>query len=339
MTLWTDIVTPDDLTGYARKSLAKMEAEKGSLAPWLPNREVDDIVVRFVAGQAGLVPMAKFRAYDANPEIGKRKGGKRQVLELNALGMEIPISEYDQLRARKASDDRILEEIDNTVDLLVMGIADRINALRGEVLATGAATIAELGISDSFGRRASHTITLPNAQKWTDNAVSRLDHLRAWLDTYSDTNGVLPGTLLMVRSAYRKLAAGDEFKTNLIGGGSRPANLEEVNSILIDNELPPVTLYDRKTEAGPVLPANMVLMLPEAVDPNNYQGTELGGTFWGQTLTSQDSEYKLAASEQPGIVVGAYKNPKPPMHASVISDAIALPVLANADLSLAATVA
>ncbi len=42
--------------------------------------------------------------------------------------------------------------------------------------------------------------------------------------------------------------------------------------------------------------------------------------------------------EQPGLVTGVWRNPKPPMIAEVIADAIALPVLANANLSLAAKV-
>jgi len=54
-TLWTDYITPAELTGYARESLADYEAAKGTLAHWLPNREVADIVARFVAGQTGLL--------------------------------------------------------------------------------------------------------------------------------------------------------------------------------------------------------------------------------------------------------------------------------------------
>jgi hypothetical protein len=65
MPLWTDLITPAELTGYARESLASYEARKGTLARWLPNREVLDTVVRFVQGQSGLIPIAQFRAYDA----------------------------------------------------------------------------------------------------------------------------------------------------------------------------------------------------------------------------------------------------------------------------------
>jgi hypothetical protein len=106
--------------------------------------------------------------------------------------------------------------------------------------------------------------------------------------------------------------------------------------------LPPIYTYDRRVSvagsAGRVLPDDKVFFLPAPVDPNDGLGTELGATFWGRTLTSTDGEWNLQDAEQPGLVAGAYRNPKPPMIAEVISDAIALPVLANADLSFVADV-
>jgi hypothetical protein len=80
------------------------------------------------------------------------------------------------------------------------------------------------------------------------------------------------------------------------------------------------------------------MLLPAPVDTNDWQGTELGATFWGQTLTSTDPDFGLEDADQPGLVAGVYRGEKPPMIAEVISDAIAMPVLANADLSFVATV-
>lgn len=65
MALWTDVIDPATLTGYARRSLEEIEQARGTLARWLPNRLVADIVVRFMAGQTGLVDEASYRAYDA----------------------------------------------------------------------------------------------------------------------------------------------------------------------------------------------------------------------------------------------------------------------------------
>ena len=57
--LWTDIINPAELTGYARASLNDYEAKKGTLARWLPNKEVGDNVARFRKGNAGFVEVAR----------------------------------------------------------------------------------------------------------------------------------------------------------------------------------------------------------------------------------------------------------------------------------------
>ena len=338
MALWTDIVDPAYLTGYARESLAAQEARKGTLAQFLPNRDVFDTVVRFVKGQAGLVEEAKFRAYDAEPEVGRAAGGRRVTLELPALGQNIPVSEYTQLRTRGASDEAVQVSIERTTERVVQAVADRIERLRGTVLVTGKATIDQDNFKsdDDFGRRPEHTTTA--ATLWTAGNGDPLADLQAWMDLYVETNGVEPGSLVMSTKALRALAANDAFKVQLVGGGSRPATISDVQSIIEGAGLPSIVKYDRRTSAGRVLPEDRVLLLPAPVEVGDFDGTELGGTFWGQTLTSTDASYGIEDAEQPGIVAGVYRNEKPPMIAEVISDAIAMPVLANANLSLSAKV-
>ena len=338
MSLWTDLIDPAELTGYARESMADYELRQGSLAQWLPNREIADIVARFRTGRNGLVEEALWRAYDAETEIGKRQPGARKIIEIPALGLKIPVSEYEQLRTRNADDESMRNEILRTADAVVRGVADAVERLRGVVLTTGRATVDQenFQIDDAFGRSASHDVTAANL--WTDTTVSRLADLQAWVDVYTDSNGVEPGAIVGSNRALRALSQGDEFATQLANGGSRPATEGDVQAIISGAGLPPLVKYNRRTASGRVLPDDRLFLLPAPVGPDQYQATELGATFWGQTLTSQEPEYGLAPSEQPGVVVGTYKNSKPPVIAEVISDAIALPVLANADLSFVAKV-
>ncbi|MCR6706557.1 MAG: major capsid protein [Cellulomonas sp.] len=337
MALWTDLIDPATLTGYVRESLSAIEARRGSLARYLPNRVVPDIQVRFVAGQAGLVAEAEFRAYDAEPTVGKKPGGKRTILELPAIGQVIPVSEYDQLRTRGASDEVILGQILSTSTQVAQAVSDRMERLRGIVLRTGVATIPELGAADSFGRAAGHTVTA--SALWSSaTSVSRLTDMQTWCDTYEQTNGVPPGSIVLSRRVLRVMAQGDEFKTSLVGGGSRPATLEDVNAIIAGHGLPPIEVYTRRTASGLVLPDNELLLLPEPVDPDAWQDTQLGASFWGQTLSSTAEDWGIELPDQPGIVAGVYRHETPPMIAEVHGDAIGMPVLANADLSLKATV-
>lgn len=342
MALWTDVIDPAELTGYIRASLEAYEQRKGTLARWLPNEFVADIVVRFVAGQTGLVQAAKFRAYDAEPEVGAAQPGKRVTLELPALGQNIPVSEYQQLRARNADQNLVLNSILKTTDQVVQSIADAIEYLRGVVVDTGKATIDQDNFKsvDDFGRPASNSVTVANS--WNDPTVSRLADLSAWADTYRDVTGEDPGSIVLTNSVFQKIKAGKEFQTLFADGTSRQATIEQFNQAIESEGLPPFIRYDRRVNMNGtvrrVLPDNKLFMLPAPVDPNAVNETELGNTFWGQTLTSQADDWGIEPSEQPGVVAGVYRGEKPPMVAEVVSDAIALPVLANAELSLDATV-
>lgn len=342
MALWTDVIDPATLTGYVRASLADYEANRGQLARFLPNREVADTTVRFRAGSRGLTEVANFRAFDAEPEVGRRQGGKRVTIDLPALGQNIPVGEYEQLRLRNASDDAMLREILNTVPAVVRAVADRIELLRGTVLTTGKATVnqSNFGFDDDFGRSASHTVTAGSL--WTTATVDRLGDLEAWSDTYEATNGAKPGAALMSRRVFRALASGEQFQTQLLNGAARPATEQQVRDIVSAAGLPDIIVYDRRVNvagtATRVVADDRILLLPEPVETDDYEGTELGATYWGQTLTSTLPEWGIADSEMPGIVAGVYRNEKPPAIAEVVSDAIALPVLANADLSFAAKV-
>lgn len=344
MALWTDVIDPADLTGYARAAMADYESRRGTLARWLPNRDVADIVARFVAGATGLVDVARFRAYDAEPEMGRRPSGKRVTLELPALGVNLPVTEYEQLRARSGNitPDQALVTIQRTTDIAVRAAADAIERLRGIVLSTGKATIDQVNFKsdDDFGRPAGHSVNAPAL--WSVAGTDRLGQLQGWSDTYLDATGEQPGALVMSTRVFRGLAGGTQLATQLVNGASRPATDQQVRDTVSAAGLPPIYRYDRRVSVDGVsvkaLPDDRVFLLPAPVDPNDWQGTDLGATFWGRTLTSTDPDWNIEDADQPGIVAGTYRNEKPPMGIEVISDAIGLPVLANADRSFVAKV-
>lgn len=342
MALWTDIIDPATLTGYARASLNDYEAKRGTLARWLPNRYIADIVARFMAGSSGLVDVAKFRAYDAEPTIGKRPSGKRITLELPAMGQNIPVSEYEQLRARGGSvtEEAALAAIQSTTDSVVRSVADSIERMRGVVLQTGKATIPEIGADDDFGRKPGHTLTATTL--FSVAGADALGQAQTWIDAYIDENGEAPGAIVTSSRVLRAMAALDQFKTSLVGGGSRPATVQDVRNFFEAAGLPPIYTYDRRVSVDgvstKVISDDRLLLLPEPVDTDDWRGTDLGSTFWGRTLSSSEPGWEIAESEQPGIVAGVFRHETPPMIAEVHGDAIGMPVLANANRSLAAKV-
>jgi hypothetical protein len=172
---------------------------------------------------------------------------------------------------------------------------------------------------------------------WSVAATDALGQLTGYQDTYIDANGEPPGAMLMSTRALRAFSALDQMKLALVAGGSRPATPADVAATVQGAGLPPIVVYDRRVSlAGvttKVIPDDRVMFLPAPVDTDDWMGTDLGATFWGRTLTSTSADYGIASAEQPGLVVGTYQNEKPPMITEVIGDAIALPVLANANLS------
>lgn len=336
--LWTDLISPAEATGYIRTALAALEINNKSLARWLPNTFVSDLSVRFVKGQNGLVAQASYRAFDAAPEIAGGLSGQRVTLELPAMGQKRIISEYDQLKMRNASEDVLRNSALKELDNVARAIADLIEKQRGTVLETGKATSLQenFKFEDDFGRSGTHTVTAPAL--WSLPASDRLTQINGWLEVYRASNdGADPGVMLMSNKAATALASGEQFRTVLVGGASRPARLGEMQEILLGANIPGIEIYDRRTSAGRVISENKVIFLPAPVDPNGGDSA-LGATYWGQTLTSMESEYGLADVDQPGVVAGVHKSVTIPHIASIESDAIASPVLGNANLSFVATV-
>lgn len=345
MALWTDIIDPATLTGYARAALADYEEQRGgSLARWLPNRTIADVVARFVKGSTGLIDVARFRAYDAEIEIGRRPQAQRVTLELPALGVDLPVSEYEQLRARggSVSDAQALASIQNVTRMAVRSAADAMERLRGIVLETGVATIDQDNFqsADDFGRPAGQTITAPAL--WSVAGTDALGQLETWADVVLDATGEAPGAIVMSTRAFRALGALDQFRTTFQNGGERAATANQVREAIGSAGLPDIYLYDRRVSVNgvntKVVSDDRILLLPMPVGTDEWEATDLGASFWGRTLSSTEPGWGIEDAEQPGIVAGVFRNEKPPMGIEVISDAIGQPVLANANRSMAVKV-
>ena len=332
--LWTDIFEPQVLTGYIRDYLADYEDQRGSLASFLPNENVYDINVRFNVGADELVEEARWRAFDAEPEIADRAPGRRVSLELAALGQKLLASEYSQLRARNAPDEAVRNVLLGTTEQVARATADTVDRLRGTVLATGRATVEQgnFYLDDDFGRDES--LTVQASTPWEDADHDVLSELAQLNERYAEFNGQGASIALMSSRALNALTRHGQFAHLQANGASRPATRTEVVAQLEGQGLPAPQIYDRRTRSGRILPEDTVVFLPAAGGaPDQRAGT----TFWGQTVTSTDAAFGIAPGEEPGIVVGAYRNPTPPMRAEIISDAIALPVLTNPNRTLAIT--
>lgn len=335
MFLNTDYIDPAELTGYARAAAADLDINQFTLSRWLPNRLVDDLEYRFARGGDGLADAATFRAYDAESPIGSRPGISRVTGELPPISRKIRLGEYERLRQRKLAD-AVGNAIMSDAERMVQSVAARLELARGQALVTGKVTISENGViaEADFGRAAGHTVTA--AASWATTTTDIIGDLNTWRDVYVASTGQEPGSFVTSRKVMGYMLRNDAFRQldATIVGTPSIVTPESVNNILSAHNLPPVITYDAQVRvsgsATRVIADDKFLMLP-AVGSG-----EMGATLYGTTAESMEPEFGLAGSEA-GIVAGAYST-KDPVAIWTKAAAIAMPILANPDLSFAADV-
>lgn len=344
MPLWTDLMTPVEATGIARDEQYLIEQQKGgTLARFLPNVFVDSDHVRFFPGASGLVDVARYRAFNAPPEIGKGQGLVRKTIDLPAIARNEPIDELTQKELARLSEDRIRKSIEAAIRRNVQAISMRQELTRGLLIETGKVAVDtdNFWINDDFGRNAALTVTA--AALWSTAGVDRITALTAWCETYKTyNNGASPGRIVMGNSAWAAYSSGSQFATLLANGATRPGVKAEILALTESAGLPPIEVYDRSVSVEgattKVLATNKIYLLPEPVDPMDENGSLLGATYWGRTVSAGFESWAIEPDEQPGIVCGIFKEESVGSSIEVQGDAIGEPVAANANASMTVTV-
>lgn len=336
MQLWTDAVEPQELTTFARKTQAELEAAKGSLAAHFPSEVVDDISVRYVRGANGLVNAAEYRAFDAETSIGSQDAGERITMDLAPVGQKIRIGELDQLHARSLnpSDERVQISVAKATSDAVMATDLRVEALRGSVLETGRLTIKENGFYVDVDLGRDESLTTQTSTSWADEGATPLTDLEAWMEVYAGRNDEAPAVMVVSRKALNMLRRNKQVLSAVSGVASPTiVGTDVLNSVLAANDLPAVQVYDRRVRVGGVkkrvLNEDSVFFLPAP--------GQLGKTTWGRTAEADDPDYGIAAAEGAGIVAAAHKEHDPYSHWARAT-AIVLPVMTDPNASMVAKV-
>lgn len=329
-----DKVDPVELTGYVRRALADFEQNQFTLGRYLPNKEIADIDYRFAKGGRGLVDAAVYRTFDTEAPIGTRPGVVRVSGELPPISRKIRQGEYDRLRLRNA-DDEIVNEVFNDAVAMMSSIRARLELARGDVLVNGSVTISENGVTAEvdYGRANGNTVTA--AILWSSGSAVPLTNLIAWRDAFIAANGEAPTEIVMATSTFALLQKNTEVRNLVPRGNSAPglASMEDVNTVVSSYGLPPIRLYDAQVNvagvATRVIPAAKVVLVGG--------GGQLGATLYGVTAEAQELPDLRTGAAEAGITAVATKT-FDPVAVWTKASAIALPVLANPNLSFSATV-
>ena len=348
MDFYTDAIEPDELTGYARAALEDQPSNAAQLAAWLPNQTNNGLTYRTNIGAAGLLDVAEFRAFGAEPTTGRREGGAYSEGSLPPLARQYLLDEFDQYVARDADDAEIRSALLRDGARIAGDMSRLMEVCRADAIFTGKVTIAEggQGVEVDFHRPESATRVAPEA--WNDPESEVLEPLRDTLEAYRDQAGEDAGAFLLNEKIVRALVQNTEIRTYILGPNAASAQRvrrADVLEFLADEGVP--AFYYNEARAtrltrnaagevtgratGRITPENVIAILP-APGAQNVLGEELGGplgtTMWGRTLESGMPDYGLAGDE-PGIVVASFIERKTPVHVNTIGSAIALPVLAN----------
>lgn len=331
MALWNDIIQPANVTAFARTAADALDEQGSTLSDIFPNVQVDDITYSWDVGEV-LSEVAEYRSFDAEAAFGKSVGRGRKTSELAPVSLKKRLKEYDQYRLRGANSPETLERAaERIAGELATAHVNRAALLRGSSLVTGKLSINEGGFVQDvdFGRRADFTKTA--AALWSTTDADPIEDLEAWLSQYSDgNNGVTPTHLIASRRVQsnvkaRMIAAGYFGRTEAVN-----VTNDMINDQLVDRGLPAFTVNERQAAGKRVIPDNVIVLA-------SSQGA--GGTVWGTTIEAADPRYGLADAglENPGLVVGSYREEDPQV-VFMRSNAVTLPILANPDLTMVATV-
>lgn len=334
MPLNTQYIDPVTITGYVRGKIDNFNTAD-PLSAFLPNASVNNTAVRFEVTEAGVVPEAEARDWDAQPATGDLPVNKRRTIDLVAFSQRQPLSESDKLVARMASaDSAITNLVLRAANTVALAIYNRARRTRATVLETGHATINQtnFGLDEDFGRAPELTATL--GQLLTDPAADALQQLSDMAEVYEEkSGGERPKVALVSSKVINAFATNKQFTSVLADGSTRRANLAQVNSVLEDNELPTLQRFNEKIGTSRLFDESKMIWLPEPVAPDGESA--LGASIWGLTESAFKPEFSALGSEMPGAVAAVYTADGIAGKTVVDGDATFLPILKNANLSAA----
>jgi hypothetical protein len=341
-TLITDAIDIPELIGYVRESAV---IGSDSLATILPDQPVDDIEYELQNIDSPFLQVARFRAWDTAPPLGKRAGFAIIRGEIAPLGMSMTLNEKELarfLRLRAAQPAQAQLDIYDDALQCALAAQLRLEQARADLLLDGKVTINENGYNTEadFGVPGTHIVTAATA--WTDtaNAVP-VTNLLAWEVVYrADNGGVNPAGWLMSDEVIGNLQNNSQVKT-LWGrevNGSLPGMVprERLADIFrIAGIKAPIVPFNGQlpdtagTGATPTIPVRKIV----AVKPG------MGQTFHGTSPSAEMlvSQGRLERRDAAGIVAWSEEEIRP---ARVITTAetVALPVLRDPKGLFVATV-
>jgi hypothetical protein len=288
--------------------------------------------------------MARYRSFDGRIHVSARDTGSEKRVPMIPLSTSLNMGEYERLQLQFAAlqggnTARLARAVYNDAEQLTREVQNRIEMAWGDTLSDGILTISEGGITGTagitdYGVPANQKTTVGTA--WTTVATApALSDIQTVIDVRVDTNGnSRPGYMLTSNAQIRNLRRNKQIIDAVYGStsGRTQVSLNELRTLLADefNGLTLLNSYDSSFDVDGVttrtIPNDKVMFLP--ADLENF-----GYTAWGVSATALElvnSNRSELSFEQAAGIVGVVIKEGPPFREFVFTDAVAIPVIADA---------
>lgn len=342
MAIIFDLVNPQELQGYVRGLAYEQNLYRFTLSQWLPTEEIQDTEFRIVRGNLRDEDAATYRTFDTESPIAYRLAGTRITGQIPPLSRKIRLGEEERLRleaVRTGDTSALVDAVYDDAAKMTRAVLARIEMARGEVLHSGKLALNENGVAATidYGRNPAHSVA--PGTLWSDTVNSDpISDLRTWQQTYLLDTGILPAYAIISTAIASNLLRNSKVRTlasSIVGAPSIVSQLA-LNQVLDAFGLPVLVTYDTRVRVGGVstlvIPNNKLIFMPPEEEP-------LGAVMTGITAEALElvNGGYLTTEQAPGLTSVVFKD-YDPVATWTKTAALALPVLANPDLTFVATV-
>lgn len=340
-TLITDVIDIPDLIGYARESAVLTGPNlSGIVSP----REVDDLEYELLNLESPYLEIARYRAWDTAPPIGKRPGLAQIKGEIMPLGWSRILNEKELKRLTKLREGITAkggrpEDIYDDAAATAMACAFRFEQARADLLLDGKVTINENGVKveANFGIPGGHVVTAGTL--WSDytNGVP-ITNLKAWETTLKAANGGRkPDFWLTSDEVVADLTLSAQVRNLAPVTGVVPSIMSNatVASIIQAQGISPIVPFEgflpdsAGTGTTRTLPARKVIAVYRGVAELFFGTTPSADMLVAQGLIQRRDAAGIIAIAQEQII---------PAQVKTTSEAVGLPVLRDPKALFVATV-
>ncbi len=289
MAVLEEVLSYQELIDYTKTR----KPQRKVLEELFPARKTEALEIKMIRGANNLPVSASIHGFDTETEIDQRETAGYDAAELALIKRKRKLSEkeiihLEQPRNNKEEQEAV-DRIYDDVDALSDSVQTRVEAMRGEALATGRLVINENGYKANidYGVPADHKKTLA----WSSGTPDILNDMDMAVDKIVNDTGFTPTRILTSKKNLNIILKNETVRKAVFGVNSdKLLSRQELNTFLKALSLPQIAIYDAKFRiltakgkytAKRYLPESAFVFLPDGA---------MGETLFG--LTAEELELR-----------------------------------------------